>query len=387
MALNAVIQDEQALAKLVARACEAPLRHDGWQRFLDLVARQLGCNMGVFMLRDPRLPEESLIVTAGLGEEFDREFRSRYGGEDDYWLRGMTGSATGTVRLGTDIISLEEMRRTRVYRELAAPWQIEYFLGSVIINTPEINAHFSLTRSRNAQPFTRADQQAVTTWLLPHLHRSITLHGELTRLRSLNSALVSALDQAPYGAIFLDPQARLLHANQRAGRVLESGEGLSVVQGKLLAADPSARQLLDEAICGALLQADGPALQRPPAAIRIKASDGATLCRLVVFPLAPREDAAGLPSGAACMVLVHDERRPRALTPASLMASYKLSPGEARLAAALFSGQSLPAAADALGITRNTAKSHLSRIFDKTGARSQSALLKLLALGPALKLH
>jgi DNA-binding CsgD family transcriptional regulator len=42
-------------------------------------------------------------------------------------------------------------------------------------------------------------------------------------------------------------------------------------------------------------------------------------------------------------------------------------------------GRSLQEAADTLDITRNTAKTHLGRVFDKTGVRSQVGLIGLLA--------
>jgi len=55
---------------------------------------------------------------------------------------------------------------------------------------------------------------------------------------------------------------------------------------------------------------------------------------------------------------------------------------EARLTGQLFMGQSLVQAARSLGVTSNTAKSTLKRVFAKCAVGSQTELVQLLALGP-----
>ncbi len=57
---------------------------------------------------------------------------------------------------------------------------------------------------------------------------------------------------------------------------------------------------------------------------------------------------------------------------------FGLSPGQTALAARIASGESLTVAADTLGISINTARTHLKRIYDKTGVNAQTALVRLL---------
>ena len=57
---------------------------------------------------------------------------------------------------------------------------------------------------------------------------------------------------------------------------------------------------------------------------------------------------------------------------------YGLSPGQLRLAKLVVDGHDLADAARELGISVNTARTHLQRIFDKTGVRSQPALVRVL---------
>ena len=62
---------------------------------------------------------------------------------------------------------------------------------------------------------------------------------------------------------------------------------------------------------------------------------------------------------------------------------FDLSPTQVRVSGLILEGCDLPQIAGRLSISPNTAKTHLTRIFDKTGARSQPALVsRLLGVRP-----
>ena len=63
---------------------------------------------------------------------------------------------------------------------------------------------------------------------------------------------------------------------------------------------------------------------------------------------------------------------------------YGLTPAEAKLAALLAHGKSVTEAADELHITQNTARTHLKHIFQKTGVKRQSELVKLILNSPVV---
>jgi DNA-binding CsgD family transcriptional regulator len=67
---------------------------------------------------------------------------------------------------------------------------------------------------------------------------------------------------------------------------------------------------------------------------------------------------------------------------------YALTPAEARLATHLSCGRSVEEAAAEMGVTVNTARAYLKRIYSKLGVRRQSELVRRLLLGLAgLRLH
>jgi DNA-binding CsgD family transcriptional regulator len=65
----------------------------------------------------------------------------------------------------------------------------------------------------------------------------------------------------------------------------------------------------------------------------------------------------------------------------SVAERFGLTTAERRLLSLLFAGVSLTSAASSLGVARTTARTHLQRIFDKTGSRRQSDLVRMVALG------
>ena len=66
-----------------------------------------------------------------------------------------------------------------------------------------------------------------------------------------------------------------------------------------------------------------------------------------------------------------------------LREAFKLTKAEAEVAARAAMGEGVPALAASLSISEGTARLHLHRVFEKTGARRQAELAAVLAhLGP-----
>jgi DNA-binding CsgD family transcriptional regulator len=59
--------------------------------------------------------------------------------------------------------------------------------------------------------------------------------------------------------------------------------------------------------------------------------------------------------------------------------AYKLTPTELRVLLAIVEVGGVPEAAEALGIAESTVKTHLGRLYQKTGSGRQADLVKLVA--------
>jgi DNA-binding CsgD family transcriptional regulator len=99
--------------------------------------------------------------------------------------------------------------------------------------------------------------------------------------------------------------------------------------------------------------------------------------------VAPLTRTSRLPSAkqASAVIFVRD---PTAGPPESFAAVgslFDLTSAEVRLCRHLVQGQSLSEAACELKVSLNTARTHLKRIFEKTGTHRQAELVLLLARG------
>jgi len=180
----------------------------------------------------------------------------------------------------------------------------------------------------------------------------------------------SSVEEARCPLIEVDAEARILWTNQLARERLRGHPGLVIAAGRLRARQRERDGALRETVRRAFGELQS---QRPLNVVPKQA-----------WAVALGEDAAGVP--LYCWVLLEDgkalisfddaetvERRI-----ASAREVFGLSPAQTRLARLIVDGHELAAAADLLGVSVNTLRTQLRRMFDKTGIRTQVALIRAL---------
>ena len=88
---------------------------------------------------------------------------------------------------------------------------------------------------------------------------------------------------------------------------------------------------------------------------------------------------ASIASTAVGALFVHKASMDRPSLPENVARYYKLTPTELRVLLGIVEVGGAPEVADALGIADNTVKTHLGRLYQKTGTRRQADLVKLVA--------
>jgi DNA-binding CsgD family transcriptional regulator len=185
------------------------------------------------------------------------------------------------------------------------------------------------------------------------------------------------LDGTPWPTLAVDEESVILHANGAARALLKKEEGLRVSRGMLGATQREQAGELKELIRVTATSGKNTmfAIPRPPKARPL-------FVRMV--PLAVATDQE--PGGPQCVaVFVTDPDSQPLAGSTCLRVLYGLSEAEARLTQVLLQeGRSLRDAAERCGVTLNTAKTQLKRVFDKTGTRRRSDLVSLVlrSVGP-----
>ncbi|ESW80121.1 LuxR family transcriptional regulator [Mesorhizobium sp. LSJC280B00] len=180
----------------------------------------------------------------------------------------------------------------------------------------------------------------------------------------------SSVEEANSPLIEVDADARILWTNRLARERIAGHPGLVNAAGRLRARRHERDLGLRDAVRLAFRELQS---QRP---LNISPKQA--------WAVALGEDAAGVP--LHCWVLLEDGKILVSFDDAATVARritgaqevYGLSPAQVRLARLILDGHDLAAAADLLAVSVNTLRTQLQRIFDKTGVRSQAALVRSL---------
>jgi DNA-binding CsgD family transcriptional regulator len=197
--------------------------------------------------------------------------------------------------------------------------------------------------------------------------------------------LMRVLQLMPSAAVLLDSRQHVVHANPAAETLLRNGDGLACSSNgglHLSAALPDEHVALTRTLAQALRVADGSGdmLGEP---LRLTRLSGAAPLLVVPVPLPPPAFSLWeLSDTARLLVLIIDPNARNLAAAAALQAGFGLTAAEARVATLIGSGLSGPQAAQVLGVSPATVKTHLGRCFEKLGVRSQVELARMLSALP-----
>jgi DNA-binding CsgD family transcriptional regulator len=147
--------------------------------------------------------------------------------------------------------------------------------------------------------------------------------------------------------------------------------------GRLVANDPEADVLLGGVFL-ACAQGDGE-VGTTGIAVPLTTHDGDRHVAHVLPLTSGMRRPAGSAYQAAAALFVHKAALETPSPPEIIATTYKLTPTELRVLLAIVEAGSVPDAAQALGVAETTVKTHLSRLFQKTGTTRQTGLVKLVA--------
>jgi DNA-binding CsgD family transcriptional regulator len=230
---------------------------------------------------------------------------------------------------------------------------------------------------RNRAPFDSAQKRLFGT-LAQHLVRAVALQRRVHHLGIGQHSALAGLDQLHQGLLLVDAQARPVFINIIASTLIDARDGLMLEAGALSAINADDARDLRALI--ASCSAEDPIrlggemmLRRPPGRLPLQ---------VLVTPLRRASEIAAMPCATgrqpSATVLVSDPEAEMRSRIEALRSRFGLTRAEATFALEIVKGDGRKATADRLGITVGTARSHLSKIFDKTGVSRQAELVRLL---------
>ncbi len=286
----------------------------------------------------------------------------------DAWRRGWRPTVVTTE----DCLPIDDYYRSEYFNDFMRPQDAGATMHIRLELDDTTSGAIALGRSIRKGAF-EAEALEAARRLQPHLIRAYKLGRLLAVAPGVSTDLARALEGTSQAVLIVDGDASVRHVNTAGERLMRSRPGLTIVGGRLSAQASDAARRLAELIGRATSAAggrQGGALnlprpgQRFPLAVRISPLTG------------DPEPVFGRPRMA--MVCVTDLERDVPPPHDALRTLFGLTQAEARLAAAVFEGLSLPEAADRFAVSIHTVRFQLARIFDKTGVARQAELVKLM---------
>ena len=292
----------------------------------------------------------------------------------DCLRRQDVGDVVNTAQMAAIIGRQDDIYDDPFFTEWALPAGLRDNIAGIIMKTRNRVGTFALHTSTK-RDLVGPRELAIGALLAPHVRRAVTI-GDLLNMATAKAATLQAtLDTLSAAVIVTDAQARIVHCNSAGEAMLRDGEPIGTEDGQLRSRQPQATKALRIAIA----QTDDPVrrIGSNGIGVPLRHSDGGPAIAHVL-PLAqggPNRDW-GPRATAAVFVAPVDYAPPAA---DALIALYGLTAMEARVLLQIAAGKNRAQAAAALGIADSTAKTHLDRVFSKTGTSDQAALARLVA--------
>jgi DNA-binding CsgD family transcriptional regulator/PAS domain-containing protein len=359
-------QMDAVIQSIYRGALESP----PWQQFLGELRTLLGGNFATLLLRPPNIHEKGVVLNSAV---FSADIYHAY--NDTYFaLDPFVNLPDGDVVTISEFLSVADFQQSEYFRSYLQPSDVMHILGADLWGSEGLLARLRVTRPDCADDFGDTEK-ALCRLLLPHLRLAIEIHSRLRESELERSLYADTFGQLAVGVITLDSQAAVLSSNPVARRLIDTSRGI-VLRNGTLQLEVSREQRAFGTLLTEVVSAHHQQLAGCVRAFRL--ADNAQLqgLSLLLRPL-PLSDRSGENSPAVA-VFISDPMAPRQAPSEVLTALFGLTPAEARLAVRLVNGFSLEEAAMSLGVSRNTAKSHLSAIFSKTGATRQTQLIQLI---------
>lgn len=211
----------------------------------------------------------------------------------------------------------------------------------------------------------------------PQLSPQLDTAARLRQAESSIGALRALLDALGPALLLVDGGGSPVFINRRAAQILAQRDGLAIGVNGLATRSMKTTRLLRAAIAGAAARARSSHARSLTLHLSIPRPSARAPWLVSVLPLA--RDGIGGTTGYVAISITESDLRTR-IDPASAAGYFLLTPREADVAALLAAGRNSREAARALHIRIGTVRTHLKSLFEKTGARSQTALaLKLQA--------
>jgi len=369
------MEESARLSNLIGDIYDAALEPALWTGVLEKAGNFVGGSGASIFSQDAVRKEGNAFYQFGVDAHYVQLYFDKYVKFDPLSAAYLM-LTIGEVSSSSIIIPPAEFFETRFYREWVRPQGWIDNVVSILDKSPTSIGAFIVFRHQRdglADDNARSRLRLIT----PHLRRAVLI-GKVIDLNAVEAAtFADMLDALTAGIFLVDAAGHIVHANAAGRGALAAGDILRSVAGQLIARDPQVNQTLHDAFKSA--EHGDAAIGTQGIAVPLITRDGERHIAHVLNLTSGRRRRTGTAIAATAVLFVRKAALETPSRPEAIAKAYKLTPTELRVLLALVEVGGGPEIAEALGIGDGTVKTHLGHLFQKTGAKHQADLVKLVA--------
>jgi len=361
--------EESTFAVLINAIYDAAVDFRRWPDALRLISSACDSHTTV-LTRQGASPGESWSLAPQCDPAYYESYCGHYHGVNPLWRRAASAPA-GSIQTDSMIMPKSELVRTEFYNDFLAPQRLGSMLNAVAFVEQGQQTAIATHRQDEFVP----EQIRLFRLLAPHLQRAVQLNTRLAGLEMRCEASAEALNRLEQGALLVDESVGVVFANREAERLFAAGDGLRVTRGVLCVNSAADTALLHALIAGCTRHG---AEAGAGGSLRLSRGPDRAPLSVQVAPLRSEAPLFSMTERAVAILFVSDPDRKTMSPIAWFQQRFGLTAAEAAFAGEIVAGVGIQAAADRLQISRSTGRTHLARIFEKTGTHRQAELVRLM---------
>ena len=363
--------DQQQLSDLIGLIYDAAIDPSLWRNAIERAAYFVGGTAGGLICKDVGARHAAIPHDFGFERLPVSLFEPIYSAAEPHFL----GDVEQPIAT-SDLISFEELTKTELYRQWAQPQGFVDFVSAVLDRTTISVAIFGVFRhERNGIVDDRARRQM--RLIAPHIRRAVLI-GRMFEFKAAEVAtFVDTLDGLSTGMYLVDAEGRLIHANAAGSAILAASDILTSVGGRLVACDARVQRTLRDVFSTA--GRGDAALGAKGIAVPLIGKNGERYVAHALPLTSGARRRAGIDHFATAALFVRRAALMTSSTSQVIGETFRLTPTELRVLLAIVEVGGIPEVATAFGVADTTVRTHVNRLFQKTGAKRQADLVKLVA--------
>lgn len=361
----------QELSDLIGAIYDCALDPQRWEGTCRKIADLCESTAGGICVHDLRQVQNSQLFAFGYSPEFLEKLGNNYA-ESPMAVADIVANIGDVSALSMERHHLLE---SRFFQEVLEPFGLRDIIWFPALRTGGRMASMHASRSGTKTDFQQRDV-GLFKLLSPHVCRALAI-SDVLDIRALRSEMLEkTLDGLVAGVFLAARDGQVVYMNQAAERQIKTGHLIRLVNNRICPTDSVARAALAKAMEEAAHDAAGGDMREHCVAIPDGVGGG---CVATLLPVeSGHRSGVFAPFAASVAVFMQDPVQVTPLPGEAFARLHGLTGGELRVLLALSQGLGGMEAADMLGISEPTMRTHLQHIFSKTGTSKQVHLLRLL---------